>query len=201
MTLVEIKMIKSKKILPILILSFSLFTGCKVSQKSITNNLEYSPLTKGNTWTYQYNNSQNTLTVKIVDKDIEIDSKKYYKIQRTYSWNNQSFDYSRNENGVYYSYDDKTKGESVTIPKEIKIGSTWKQYDESWEYEIMGINESLKTPIMSYTGLLKIRATQLTNRDKSKMSVYHLYFKKGVGKVAAEGNGKLMTYLTKSKIK
>ena len=198
--LYRIKITQLKTTLSILLL-FTLLTGCKVAQKVATKNLEYYPLNKGNTWTYQYNDSPSTLTVKIIDKDVKINGKKYYKIQRTYSWNKPSIDYSRNENGGHFSYDDKSKGESVVIPKNIKVGYTWKQCDKSWEYEILAINTPLKTPTTNYTGLLKIRATQLTNRDQLKKSEYHLYFKKGVGKVAAKGNGQLMTYLIKSKIK
>lgn len=167
---------KTKQLL-IFVCSLTLLIGCKVNQKITTKNSQYYPLKKGNTWVYQYYNSKNTLIVEVVDKNIQMNGKSYYKVERTYSWDKKSIDYSRNEDGVHYSYDDKTKAESVVIPKDLKVGKTWKQYDESWEYEILGINESLETPSESYSGLLKIKATQLTNRDTSKSNEYYLYFK------------------------
>ncbi len=177
------------------------FISCKMTEKTALKNAEYYPLSKGNTWTYQYADSPNKLIVKIIDEEIEITGKKYFKVQRTYSWGEQNIDYSRNEQGVLYSYNYKSGGESIVIPKQLNVGYRWINYDKSWEYEIIGINESLKTPTNNYKDLLKIKATQLTNRDKSKRGEYMLYFKKGIGQIAAEGNGQLMTFLTKTKIK
>ncbi|WP_010134022.1 hypothetical protein [Ochrovirga pacifica] len=189
-----------KKILLIGIIA-GIFSGCK-TVKTTTNNiineeLGYYPLKTGNYWIHKYFDSNNTQTIKVVDKNIEINGKHYFKIERKYSWNKKSVDYSRNEKGTNYSYDDKTKGESINIPNNLEVGFTWLQFDKSWKYEIISTNAKIETPIGKYENLLLIEASQLTNRDKYKRSKYQLFFKRGVGKIAAKGNGKLMTYLTK----
>ena len=117
------------------------------------------------------------------------------------TWKEESIDFARNEDGVHYSYDDKSKGESIDIPKELVVGTIWKHYDNSWEYEILSINDSINIPSGKYYELLRIRAKQLTNRDKSKSGEYNLFYKRGVGNIAAMGNGKLITYLVKSRTK
>jgi len=190
----------TKKLL-VLILSITIY-GCRTSSKlSDSTNESYNPISKGNTWIFQYVNSSNTQTVKVTKANIKINGKKYFKIVRTYSWGNKSEDYTRIEDKTIYSFDSKTKAESISIPKDLEIGKIWNEADNSWKYEIISITAVLETPKGKFGNLLQIRASQLTNRDKDKVTVYDLFFKKGTGQIAAKGNEQLMTYLIESKIK
>jgi hypothetical protein len=184
--------------------ALSLFALCFIQWKTLhTRTIDsenFYPLNKGIVWNYNYYGSNDKVTVKVSDSDTVINGNKYFKLHRIYSWNSESVDYARNENGITFSYDDKTKGESIVIPNSPKIGFIWKHFDNSWEYEILSTDAKVTTPAGTHKKLLKIRAVQLTNRDKDKKSEYHLYFKKGIGNVATEGDGKLMTYLTNYKL-
>lgn len=184
----------NKRLSFLLLIAILLIQGCGILN---TDNYKrsYQPLKEGNTWIYQYTNSESTVEVKIIESQSEINGNEYFKISRKYSWGYERFDYARMRNGEYLSYDELTKGESLIIPKNPREGTVWKHFDKSWEYEIISTNADLQTPSGNYSKLLKIRATQLSDRDKDKSQEYHLYFKKGVGKIAGDTNGVLHTYL------
>jgi hypothetical protein len=97
-----------------------------------------------------------------------------------------------NENVMYF--DNKSATENMIMPSEPKVGFIWRISDNSWEYEIVDLNANLETPTKKYSGLLVMRATQISNRDENKLTEYLNYYEKGTGKIASFGNGKLMTY-------
>lgn len=193
----------------ILILTIVIF-GCKVSNKISNKNIiiapinpneSYYPLGIENTWKYKYVNSNDTQTVRVIEGNIEIEGKKYFKIIRTYTFGENTESFARNEDQVSYSFDYKTKGETFTIPNELVVGKIWYQADNSWKYEIISVTATLKTPTDKYDNLLQIKASQLTNRDSEKLQKYDLFYQKGIGQIAAKGNGQLMTYLIYSKVR
>ncbi|MDT0294950.1 hypothetical protein ACFQ3R_05855 [Mesonia ostreae] len=100
----------------------------------------------------------------------------------------------RLENGNVMYFDKKSGTENMIMPKEPKVGFSWRNSDNSWKYEIVDLNANLETPTKKYSGLLVMRATQISNRDENKLTEYLNYYEKGTGKIASFGNGKLMTY-------
>jgi hypothetical protein len=177
--------------------------GCKTSS-TINSNLrssDYHPVKPGSVWLYQFMESKNTLTTQIDTVQKEIDGKNYYKVNRSYSWGESSESFSRVENDVVYVFDYRTNAESVVIPKQIQKGIKWQEGDGSWSYKIINTNAAITTPESTYTELLQVRASQLTERDQEKASQYDLFYKNGIGLVATEVKGKLLTYLKKYEIK
>jgi hypothetical protein len=177
--------------------------GCKTSS-TVNSNLQssdYDPIKPGSIWLYQFTESKNTLTTQIDTVQKEIDGKNYYKVNRSYSWGESSESFNRVENDVVYVFDYKTNAVSVVIPKQIQKGIKWQEGDGSWNYKIINTNTSITTPVSTYTELLQVRASQLTGRDKEKASQYDLFYKNGIGLVATEVKGKLLTYLKKYELK
>lgn len=157
---------------------------------------DYFPLSVGNTWIYKYTTSSNRVKFKVTNHNIIKGSNSYYRHKIKDSKGNKSIAYYRNENGQNFIFDEVQNKEYINIPKKPKKGFKWSQND-TWEYEIININEELQTPVNSYKNLLKIRALQTIHNEKNKAKVYYLYFKKDIGQVASVVNGKLQTYLTK----
>lgn len=160
----------------------------------------YGNLKTGNYWTYRNFNAPTTSTTSVIEENVLIDGKTYFKIERKYSWGKVSTDYSRVEDGVVYTYDDITGAESVWLPKELSVGMKWKHADGSWEYTVIDLDAGIKTPVGSYKNLFHLRARQLTGRDGGKYLMYDLYFQKGIGLVASKGEGEWMSYLVETNV-
>lgn len=178
----------------------SFHCGSSSSVTKTESGVLYANLKTGSYWTYQYFDAPTTSTTSIIEENVLVNGKKYFKIERKYSWGTVSTDYSRVEDGVVYTYDDITGAESVWLPKELSVGMKWKHADGSWEYTVMDLDASIKTPVGSYENLFHLRARQLTGRDGNKHLEYDLYFQKGIGQVASKGEGEWMSYLIETNV-
>lgn len=180
----------------IILLLLMILISC-TSNKTIINTLsdgQYPFISKSEK-KYKYANQDAYVQYILTEKTTEFNGK-IYKIQLiAYSWKELDTAYYRAENDVIYYLDNKSKKESIHMPRELKKGFVWKSFDGAWQYEISDLNSRLKTPEKEYKELLVIKATQLQNRDKSKSMVYLNYYKKGIGKIASVTNGKIQTYL------
>lgn len=111
-----------------------------------------------------------------------------------YSWGKKVETFFRLEDGNVLYYDVASNTESMIMPKDPKVGFKWISTDKAWEYEIVQLDGELETPQRKYSNLLVMKASQITGRDQDKLSEYHNYYQKGIGKVASVGDGMLMTY-------
>ncbi len=191
----------------LVLLTFSLvIQGCSPTRSITpsTTSSSYDPLAVGNYRIYQEYDSPRRLTVEVVEEDVLINGKKYFKILRTYSTGKETTDYSRIENEVHFSYDDKTGAESMWLRNEMKVGKKWQQADKSWEYEVMNIDATVTTPVDTYHHLLHIRARQLTlpgnyKRDGEKCLYYDLFFLRGIGQITSKCHDEWLFYLIEAK--
>jgi hypothetical protein len=177
--------------LSILMLVFVIQTS--IAQVELKDN-EYFPMELVGDLVFKYTDSENF--VKHIDlKEKRLLGDKEYNVRLIqYSWGKNDTTYFRTENQTVYYYDKKSDTESINIPKDIKVGSIWTSSDNAWKYEITSISAKLTTPEKTYEKLLEIKATQLQNRDKTKLPEYLNYYEKNVGKIASVTSGKLMTY-------
>ena len=182
--------------LSILVLVLGILTS--MTQVSLKDNA-YFPMELSEEVVFKYTDTESF--VKNIDlKEKKLLGGKEYSVRLIqYSWGKNDTTYFRTENQIVYYYDEKSNTESVEIPNDIKVGMTWTSTDNAWKYEIMSTNAKLKTPQKKYRNLLEIKATQLQNRDKTKLREYLNYYKKNVGNIASVTNGKLMTYKLEKK--
>ncbi|MCR9080956.1 MAG: hypothetical protein NXH89_00930 [Cyclobacteriaceae bacterium] len=182
--------------LSILVLVLGVLTS--MIQVDIEEN-DYFPMELSEDVVFKYTDTESF--VKNIDlKEKKLLGGKEYSVRLIqYSWGKNDTVYFRTENQIVYYYDNKSHTESVEIPKEIKVGMTWISTDKAWKYEITSTKAKLETPVKKYKKLLEIKATQLQNRDKTKLAEYLNYYKKNVGNVASVTNGKLMTYKLEKK--
>ena len=177
--------------LSILVLVLGFLTS--MTQLEFKDN-DYFPMELNKDVVFKYTDSENF--VKHIDlKEKRLLGEKEYNARlMKYSWGKNDTTYFRTENQTVYYYDKKSNTESINIPKDITLGSTWTSSDNAWKYEITSISAKLTTPKKKYKNLLEIKATQLQNRDKTKLTEYLNYYEKNVGNIASVTNGKLMTY-------
>ncbi|KPQ17068.1 MAG: hypothetical protein HLUCCX10_07190 [Algoriphagus marincola HL-49] len=182
--------------LSILVLVLGILTS--MTQVSLKDNA-YFPMELSEEVTFKYTDTESF--VKNIDlKEKKLLGGKEYSVRLIqYSWGKNDTTYFRTENEIVYYYDEKSNTESVEIPNDFKVGMTWTSTDNAWKYEITSIKAKLKTPEKKYRNLLEIKATQLQNRDKTKLTEYLNYYKKNVGNIASVTNGKLMTYKLEKK--
>lgn len=135
------------------------------------------------------------------NEKVRINNKEYYVRICLYSWGENDTAYLREDEKAYYSYDLKTKKESVILPKEVQVGQHWQEADGSWDYEIMSVNGSLQTPATQYKNLIIVSCVQLTHRDQRKSPAYLIYYAEDIGVVGSFNDGKLSSYLAEIKVK
>jgi hypothetical protein len=177
--------------LSILVLVLGILTS--MTQLEFKDNA-YFPMELSEDEVFKYAGAEHFL--KSIDlKEKRLLGEKEYSARLTqYSWGKNDTTYFRTEDQTVYYYDTKSNTESIFIPKDIKVGTTWTSSDGAWQYEITSIRAKLTTPEKKYKNMLVIKATQLLNRDKTKRPEYHNYYEKNVGKIASVTKGKLMTY-------
>ena len=124
-----------------------------------------------------------------------LDEKLYYPRVRKYSWGKIDSAFYREDSIGYYHFDPKVKKESLVFPKIVTLGQKWLEADSSWSYEIISVNKELTTPTNKYKDLVVIECVQLTNRDKQKSKIYHIYYAKNLGMVASGNYVGLKSYL------
>jgi len=166
----------------------------------VTYSQNYSPLKKGNEWTFKMQNT--TYTKKILKRTFTHNRMKYFLTETKYSWGTKDINYFRvDEEGNEIYLDSKSLTETVNMPAIIELGNTWTSTDNTWKYEIFKLNETLKTPGQTFKNCMVIRAEQLTGRDKNKLPVYYDYYVDGIGHVGSKNEKGLMSYLTNYDLK
>lgn len=155
---------------------------------------DYFPMEIVGEVVFKYTGSENFVKHIDLKEKRRLGDKDYKVILIQYSWGKNDTTYFRTDNQTVYYYDKKSNTESINIPKDIKVGVSWTSTDNAWKYEITNIDAKLTTPEKQYENLLEIKATQIQNRDKTKLTEYLNYYEKNVGNIASLANGKLMTY-------
>lgn len=164
-----------------------------IKSTSESNSNEFYPLGTENS-KFVYANSNAYVNHRDISKTKNLNGRKYQTRVIEYSWGKKVETFYRVENGTVFYYDTQSETENLIMPKKPMVGYKWKNSDQSWEYEIMGLDGELKTPEKKYSELLVMKARQLKNRDETKLTEYLNYYQRKVGKVASIGNGELMTY-------
>lgn len=143
---------------------------------------------------FKYADSDAFVVHKDLSKQVEQNNKTYNVREIQYSWGKKVETFYRVEDGNVLYYDTTSNTESMIMPNNPKVGHKWKSADKAWAYEIVHLNAELETPQRKYSNLLVMKASQVTGRDRDKLSEYLNYYQKGLGKVASMGDGLLMTY-------
>lgn len=144
---------------------------------------------------FEYVNSGGAFVIhRDLSKQVERNGTAYSVREIQYSWGKKVETFYRLENGNVLYYDAASNTESMIMPKNPKVGFKWESTDKAWEYEIVQLDGELETPQRKYSNLLVMKASQITGRDIDKLSEYHNYYQKGIGKVASIGDGMLMTF-------
>lgn len=165
-----------------------------------TYSQNYSPLKKGNKWTFKMQNS--SYTTEVLKEPYTYNGVEYFQTETKYSWGTTDTNYLRvDEKGNELYLDPKSLTETVNMPANIELGYSWTSSDKTWKYEIFRLDEVLKTPKQSFNHCLVIKAEQLSERDKEKLSVYYNYYVDGLGYVGSKNEKGLMSYLTKYELK
>jgi len=187
-------LVKPMKKMIILFLLIFITASCGTKKTVMeTEQNSYYPINNENA-KFKYVNSDAFVYHNDLSKKVQFNNKTYQVRHIRYSWGKEVETFYRMENGNVLYYDTKSEKENIMMPKKPVIGFKWINSDKSWEYEIIELEAELETPAKKYSNLLVIRATQLTNRDQTKLAEYLNYYKQNLGKVASIGNGKLMTY-------
>jgi hypothetical protein len=161
----------------------------------------YAPKNPGCRWIYVMP-SDDSFEDVITNQKFNYNSKSYFQSLRKYSWGQMDTSYYRIEkNGTIYYLDKESKKESIEIPGQPKISFRWTSSDKAWQYEIVGLNETLKTPKKEFLNCLVIKAEQISIRDKNKLPIYFNYYSKSIGYVGSKVDGQLMAYLIEWKLK
>ena len=180
----------------ILIIALCFITGCATKQLTTeSNSNKYYPIGAENS-KFLYAASNAFVNHKDLSKTNLINGQTYQTRLIEYSWGKKAETFYRVENGTVFYYDEKAATKNMIMPKMPVVGLKWMNSDNSWEYEIVSLDAELETPERSYTNLLVMRATQLKDRDETKLTEYYNYYEINTGKIASVGNGKLMTYRT-----
>lgn len=181
-----------------MLILFLLMTGFGFSQTKDANN--YIVFFENSNSANYYRMEDGAYLDYYLPNKVKFGDHEYYVRVRKYSWGSVDTAYFRENDHYYLHYDPKTQKESVVLPKQVELGQKWLEADSSWSYEIIGFDKKLKTPAKTYKGLIVVECIQLTNRDKLKDKVYHLYFAKGLGLVASARYEELTSYLSIVKI-
>lgn len=125
----------------------------------------------------------------------------YYKEIEEYSSGEKKEVYHREEDGNVYIYDSEKKVEFLELSNNTTPGYTWEKYDKSWKYSVVDTTSTLSTPYCEYKGLLNIKAEPQGKTKSSYSSYFNMYYKRGVGLVGLNIEGKGYSFLTIDKSK
>lgn len=170
-----------------------------------SNGNSYYPLKAGSSWTYGYTSefeavdSGTSFTVRIKDEGYEHNGKKYLSSLQEYKSpdgkvSNITTMYARidSEGNVYSFMPKVTEEEVMTMPADIKVGETWSAVN-GVTTKLIATDGSIETPVKTYTDCLVI--TSIIDEEEGTTT----YLAKGIGMVAIEMDGKLMSYLKEYK--
>lgn len=180
-----------------LVIFFGLFISISNGQNKKTDN--YFPLFESASTAKYFKMGNSSYLDYFLDKKIQFGENEYNVRIRKYSWGVIDTAYFREDDKYYYHYYPKVNKESIFLPKIVSIGQKWLEEDKSWSYEIIGIDEKLETPKEKYKDLVVVECYQITDRDKDKSKVYHMYYARDIGMVGSVNNGKLTSYLSEIK--
>lgn len=161
----------------------------------------YSPKNPGSKWTYVMT-PDGSFEDNITDHKLKHNNQYYFQSIRRYSWGAADTSYFRiGKDGTVYYLDQESKQESIEVPSQPKLSFKWTSSDKVWQYEIIELNATLKTPKKEFANCLVIKAEQISDRDKNKLPIYFNYYSKSIGYVGSEVDGQLMAYLSKWELK
>ncbi len=161
---------------------------------------DYFPIKKGASWQYEYYGDFNQsgeahFKVEVMDDMREVNGQSYFQI-RSESFTKKGAEsgfsvtsYVRKAaDGTILGFNEKLSDEEfIFLPNSLEVGQNWDS--EGSKVEIVDLNASIKTPEKTYTDCMVLK---MDTGDSSMLS----YYKKGVGLVAMEAQGKLMAYLS-----
>jgi hypothetical protein len=145
----------------------------------------------------RYHHSIHGGFVEYFDGDsVIVNGNTYFRELKQYSNGRIDTLWLREKDGDVYVYDHKDKVEFLELSKNITPGYTWEKYDGSWRYTVVDSSSTLITPYCHYTSLLNIKAEPLGKTKNNYSSYYNLYYKRGLGQVALNVNGKGYSFLS-----
>lgn len=124
-----------------------------------------------------------------------VGEKVYYIEVCDYGSGKRKETYYREEEGNVYVYDTERKIESLELSGDISPGHSWEKSDKSWKYTVVDTFGSLSTPYCEFKNLLNIRAEPQGAAKKKYSDYYNLYYKRGVGLVGLDVEGKGYSFL------
>lgn len=166
---------------------------------------DYFPIEQGSVYTYAYSKAlyegQNfdvsnlSMTVEVLDETKVIDGKEYYVSQTSTSFTSPQKAYMRVAgDGSIYVIQEEGGEEAVMMSNSPAVGDTWDTYKGSGKVEgkVIALDGTVKTPITTYTGCLVLEYTENGATSRG-------YFYPGKGMVAVtvliEGKEMLFVYL------
>ena len=131
----------------------------------------------------------NTYYIEKREGEKEINGKTYIEYTQTWESGDKNSVYLREENGAVYQYEENHPEDSLRLPKETSVGTQWTTADGLVTYEILSTDESLKTPVCNYKGLLVMKGD-------FKNGSFLFYYLKGFGYVGATQGSTLISFNT-----
>jgi len=125
-----------------------------------------------------------------IKDSVEINNQLYVTRIKKYKDGKIVKSYFRNEKGSIYYYNEKSNSKSLILPSNIKKGEKWESADKKWEYRITDLNATLETPYCELKNLLEIE-----NFNKESKKRYQSFYKKGVGFVGLNVEGKPFSFI------
>jgi len=195
-----------KNILYVLLLFSLAFCESKKQSNVVgtetTASNELMPLKKGNQWSYKSINFHYPTTVKVVEENIYLNGKKYFKLETTEihqstaknsdgTFNQKTNDtsrivkieYLRADECYYYTYDVISNKEGIFLPKKIEQNQKWLAGDSVYSSTLVNIDSTLKTPNDRYHDLVCIKVNKYSVDKSINLMTFYAYYKKGLGLV------------------
>lgn len=120
----------------------------------------------------------------------DINNKKYTEYIQRWKGGNIDTLFLREENGVFYQYEEDFNGETIRFDVKFKKRKRWETIDKKVKYVVKSFKGKLSTPYCEYENLLVIEA-------ELSLETYKFYYKKGYGFIGATINkNDLISYVS-----
>lgn len=148
-----------------------------------------------------YNSLQGSFVNYFNGDTIMVGGKTYFKEVDESGSGAKKESFYRVEKGDVYVYNREKNIEFLELSNIVTIGHSWERQDKSWRYTVIDTAAKLSTPYCDYSQLLNIKAEPLGKAKNTYSSYYNLYYKRGVGQVGVDVEGKGFTFLAIDKSK
>ena len=135
---------------------------------------------------------QNTYYIEQLVGSKTLNGKDYLEYEQTWENGSKYQLYLREDSGTVYQFEDCCDEDTVRLPSKLEQETTWKNADKLVTYEVLSLDEELKTPICEYKNLLALKSI-------FKNGTFTFYYQKGYGYVGCTINGELISYVSPRK--